>query len=79
MARAGGAPAGENRIATGFRVAQARFADPAPGLRLEVQSDIPMRAGLGSSAAATVAGMRLYEAATAPRPIGDLMEIASGI
>ncbi len=75
----GGAPAGENRIATGFRAALARFGDPVPGLRVEVESDIPMRAGLGSSAAATVAGMRLYEAATAPRAIGALMEIASGI
>jgi homoserine kinase len=75
----GGAPAGENRIVTGFQAALARFGDPVPGLRLEVESDIPMRAGLGSSAAATVAGMRLYEAATSPRAIGDLMEIASGI
>jgi homoserine kinase len=75
----GGAPAGENRIATGFSAAHARFGDPVPGLRVEVQSDIPMRAGLGSSAAATVAGMRLYEAATSPRAVGDLMEIASGI
>lgn len=75
----GGAPSGENRIATGFRAALARFGDPVPGLRVEVTSDIPMRAGLGSSAAATVAGMRLYEAATSPRAIGDLMEIASGI
>ena len=33
-----------------------------PALDLEVDSDIPMQAGLGSSAAATVAGLRLYEA-----------------
>ncbi len=75
----GGAPTGENRIATGFRAAQARFQDPVPGLSVEIESDIPMRAGLGSSAAATVAGMRLYEAATQPRDVGDLMVIASKI
>src|SRR6187402_3364637 len=75
----GPAPSGENRIATGFRAAHARFGQSVPGLRIEVHSEIPMRAGLGSSAAATVAGMRLYEAASAPRAIGDLMEIASAI
>ena len=48
-------PTGENRIESGFRAAQARFGDPVPGLRVAVSSDIPMRAGLGSSAAATVA------------------------
>jgi homoserine kinase len=35
-----------------------------PALVVDVDSDIPMRAGLGSSAAAAVAGMRLYEALT---------------
>jgi homoserine kinase len=75
----GGAPAGENRIASGFTAARDRFGDPAPGLRLEVSSDIPMRAGLGSCAAATIAGLRVYEAATKPRAAGDLMAIASGI
>jgi homoserine kinase len=76
---AGGAPSGENRIASGFRAAEARFQDRVPGLVVEVTSDIPMRAGLGSSAAATVAGMRLYEAVTSPRATGDLMVIASAI
>jgi homoserine kinase len=75
----GGAPTGENRVAMGFRAAQTRFEDPVPGLSVEIESDIPMRAGLGSSAAATVAGMRLYEAATRPRDVGDLMVIASKI
>ena len=73
----GGAPAGENRIETGFRRAEALFGKTAPGLRVRVESDIPMRAGLGSSAAATVAGMKLYEAFTSPRDPGDLMVIAT--
>jgi len=72
-------PPGENRIATGFRHAQAHFGDAAPGLRLTVHSDIPMRAGLGSSAAATIAGFKLYEAMTKPRPVEDLMVLATEI
>ena len=32
-----------------------------PTLILDVESDIPMQAGLGSSAAATVAGLRVYD------------------
>jgi homoserine kinase len=72
-------PAGENRIVTGFQRAAARFGDPTPAIRIKVTSDIPMKAGLGSSAAATVAGIRLYETATAPRNPGDLMQIATGV
>lgn len=75
----GPAPTGENRIITGYQRAQARFGDAGPGLRVRVTSDIPMKAGLGSSAAATVAGLRLYEAATRPRPTADLMLVASAI
>jgi homoserine kinase len=70
---------GENRIEVAFRKAQARFGDPTPGLRIEVDSDIPMRAGLGSSAAATVAGLRLYERFTSRRPDPDLLAIATEI
>jgi homoserine kinase len=76
---AAGAPAGENRIATGFIEAQAHFHDPAPGIRLRVESDIPVRAGLGSSAAATVAGLKLYEQVTRPRDAGDLMVLATKV
>jgi homoserine kinase len=70
---------GENRVLTGFERAHARFGDSGPGLVVRVASDIPMRAGLGSSAAATVAGLRLYEAATRPRAVVDLMRVATEI
>src|SRR6186997_2275610 len=70
---------GENRIEVAFRKAEARFGDPTPGLKLEVRTDIPMRAGLGSSAAATVAGLRLYEHFTFPRHVPDLLAIATEI
>ena len=49
----------------------------APGLRVQVSSDIPQTAGLGSSAAAAVAGLRLYEAVTAPRPDEDWLAMAT--
>ncbi|MGH9315312.1 MAG: homoserine kinase [Vicinamibacterales bacterium] len=70
---------GENRIETAFRHARAHAGTPAPGLRVEVRSDIPMRAGLGSSGAATIAGLRLYEAVTAPRPPEIWLALASAI
>jgi homoserine kinase len=38
-----------------------------------------MKAGLGSSAAATVAGLKLYEATTRPRSAADLMLLATGV
>jgi homoserine kinase len=60
----GGGPSGENRIESAYRLARARVGRPAPGLRVQVQSDIPQTAGLGSSAAAAVAGLRLYELAS---------------
>ena len=56
-------PSGENRVETAFRHAQARCGAAVPGLRVVVSSDIPTAAGLGSSAAATIAGLRLYEIA----------------
>jgi homoserine kinase len=74
-----GSPPGENRIAMAFRRAEAHFRTRAPGLRVEVRSDIPMRAGLGSSAAATVAGLRLFEAVTGPKPAGELLAIATDV
>jgi homoserine kinase len=70
---------GENRIEVAFRQAADRFGAGTPGLRLEVRSDIPMRGGLGSSAAATVAGLRLYEKFTTPRHVPDLLAIATDI
>jgi homoserine kinase len=75
----GPAPSGDNRITTGFERARARFGDATPGLRVQVTSDIPMKAGLGSSAAATVAGLRLYEAVTEKRDPAALMLLASSV
>jgi threonine synthase len=76
-----GGPAlvGENRIERAFRRAAERYGGTVPGLAVEVRSEIPMRAGLGSSAAATVAGLRLYEAFASPRATPDLLALATEI
>jgi homoserine kinase len=70
---------GENRITTGFHRAAAAFGDLPRSARVHVETDIPMKAGLGSSAAATVAGLRLYEALTVPRDPDQLMQIATEV
>lgn len=73
----GAGPTGENLIETAYRLARARVGIPAPGLRVGVSSEIPQTAGLGSSAAAAVAGLRLYESVTEPRPAMTWLALAS--
>jgi homoserine kinase len=51
----------------------------APSVVAEVESDIPMAAGLGSSAAAAVAGLRAFERVTAPVPEGVLLAVATSL
>lgn len=74
------APTGDNRLESAYRMACARFGTPPMALRVLVSSEIPMAAGLGSSAAAAVGGLRLYEAArgTALDP-DDLLSLASAL
>ena len=57
---------GENYIERAFRFIAERHDFPIPSLDIKVESDIPMKGGLGSSAAATVAGLRLFEAIAVP-------------
>lgn len=70
---------GENRIEAGFRGLQARVGRAAPGLRVSVASDIPKRAGLGSSGAATVAGLRLYQLASGAGTVDDCLRVACAV
>ena len=76
---AGRAPQGENRIEVAYRRASRLGRMPAPGLRVKVSSEIPTRAGLGSSGAATVAGLRLYQAVTATADAAGWHEVATEI
>ena len=69
-------PRGENCIERAYRPLAGEDLDSLPSLSVEVRSEIPMRAGLGSSAAATVAGFRLYELVTEPVPLQTLLNAA---
>jgi homoserine kinase len=72
----GGSVPGENRIESAFCRAQETFGVAPRALRVTVDTEIPYRAGLGSSGAATIAGLRLYEAVTAPRPPDEWLPLA---
>lgn len=51
----------------------------APSVSVDVVSDIPMAAGLGSSAAAAVAGLRVFERLTGPVPDDVLLTVAASL
>jgi homoserine kinase len=67
---------GENYIERAFRFIAARHHFPIPSLDVKVESDIPMKGGLGSSAAATVAGLRMFEALAGPLEEQELLTAA---
>jgi homoserine kinase len=69
---------GPNRIQRAFAAPRSRRRG-SPSLEVEVQSDIPKRAGLGSSAAATIAGLRLREWLDGPRTGDETLAAASKI
>ncbi len=70
---------GENYIERAFRFLARQNSSSFPSLCVEVHSEIPMRAGLGSSAAATVAGLRLYEAIAGPLPMQAIINAACAL
>jgi homoserine kinase len=70
--------AGENSIERALRAVAARRAGKAlPSLDIAVRSDIPLKGGLGSSAAAIVAGIRLYEAIAGPLTQNEVLSLAA--
>jgi homoserine kinase len=72
-------PLGENRILRAFDIVGRRRRGQ-PSVDVEVRSEIPQRAGLGSSAAATVAGLRLRELVDARRlPIADVLTAGASL
>jgi threonine synthase len=68
---------GENAIEHAFRRMASKDGLNFASLEIEVASDIPLCAGLGSSAAATVAGLKLYEAVCGRRGTRELLDVAS--
>lgn len=68
---------GENALERAFALAATRTGRRTPSVFAEVTSDIPMAAGLGSSAAATVAGLRVFERASRPLGEPELLRLAS--
>ena len=78
---AGEPPGGDNAIARGYEAGVEAFAShvPRPSLVVDVTTEIPMRAGLGSSAAALVAGLRLAECVAGRQPIDRLLSLACAL
>lgn len=70
---------GENAIERAFLFLARQNTGGFPSLMVEVRTEIPMRAGLGSSAAATVAGLRMYEALTGPLPKQAILNAACAL
>lgn len=73
------AVAGENLVERAFAAATARLERRAPTVTVEVESEIPMAAGLGSSAAAAVAGLRIFERVAAPVADDVLLAVATEV
>jgi homoserine kinase len=73
------AVSGPNAIERGFAAVAALTGRRAPSVRVEVSSDIPLAAGLGSSAAATVAGLRIFERVTGDVPGRTLLKAATDV
>jgi homoserine kinase len=70
---------GENYIERAFRFLAGQHGNSFPSLSIHVNSEIPTRAGLGSSAAAIVAGLRLYEAVAGQLEPRELLKVGCAL
>ena len=68
---------GSNAVERAYDLLARRVGYSAPSVVVDVDSDIPMAAGLGSSAAATVAGLRVFERVTHSVPDDVLLSAAA--
>ncbi len=70
-------PVGDNQILKVIRTLAEEEQRTLPGLHLDVRSEIPQQSGLGSSAAATIAGLRVFETVTCARSMGWMLTQAT--
>jgi homoserine kinase len=70
---------GKNAVERSFDAAVQRSGARTPSVAVAVTSDIPMAAGLGSSAAATVAGLRVFERVVGPQDDRMLLGVATAM
>ena len=70
---------GRNAVERAFAAMVKRSGRRTPTVLVEVESDVPMAAGLGSSAAATVAGIRLFERVSGPVDEGTMLAVAAAL
>ena len=70
---------GENYIERAFLFLARQRGTDFPSLDVDVETDIPTKSGLGSSAAATVAGLRLYESIAGALPPQGLLNAACAL
>lgn len=68
---------GRNSAERAFAAIAQQTGRRTPTVVAEVESEIPMSAGLGSSAAATVAGLRVFERVGGPVDDGTMLAVAS--
>lgn len=68
---------GENAVERSFAALARQAPGPVPSVFAEVESDIPMASGLGSSAAAAVAGVRVFEHVIGPMTEAALLAAAT--
>ena len=71
------AVSGGNAVERAFDIAVQRTGRRGPTVTIDVTSEIPMAAGLGSSAAATVAGLRVFERVTRTLDDSELLGAAT--
>ena len=69
----------ENGVERAYRSLAGRAPGGLPSVVIDVESDIPIGAGLGSSAAATVAGLRLFEHCVAPLSSQGVLDAACAL
>jgi homoserine kinase len=70
---------GSNALERAFALIASRTRQRTPSVFVSVESDIPMASGLGSSAAAAVAGLRIFERVTASVPVPVLLAMAAEV